>query len=722
MDLHRTLAPGVVGLLLSLAPAHAQNPERSDTVIRSSVHEVLLDVVVRHKNLSLVKKLKASDFTVTEDGVPQTIKTFRFVGGREAQVIPETPAIVGPAVRSAAPHANSLREPNFVSIVFDEIGPDSRKNALAAAADFISQEFQDNTYAAIFGLNLRLNALQGFTNDRAVLQAAVQKAVSGNSMELASASAGVLNQTTYSITGSSTGITLTPGIDPSQSPDLATSSSAQSPLSESQQYMAQLIGAQRNMVSYQTGMRVLTALLRLVQFESRLPGRKTVLYLSEGLVKPPDRGDFMRTVIGAANRGNVSFYCIDVRGLTSATSNGTSRGLTQTAGAISKTQSVMSDSPSAGMRQASEFDVIQDALSAETQLNMADLAESTGGFAVFNTNDFKRNMARIMEDVRTHFEISYVPASTIYDGHFRQVKVTVNDPKLVVQTRDGYFAMPDLGGASVLPFELAGLRALSGGARHDFDFHASALRFRPWRDGYRYEMAFDLEIAGLNPTADKTSHKARIHATFLALIKDASGQIVNKVSQEIDREVPEDKLDQFRRGRIIFTSPFEAVSGRYTIEAAVVDPEGAHASTKRLALVVPKPGEPALSNISLVHKLDPLDSPRDPGNPFEFDGGKVLPEIAQAANDQAATALFFVVYPEVSGGKPVAEKPSVTIVMFRDGKEISRTTPDVGAPDEVNSFPIIESAKLPPGDYVARVTVEQGGRASREVTAFRVNR
>jgi hypothetical protein len=31
------------------------------------------------------------------------------------------------------------------------------------------------------------------------------------------------------------------------------------------------------------------------------------------------------------------------------------------------------------------------------------------------------------------------------------------------------------------------------------------------------------------------------------------------------------------------------------------------------------------------------------------------------------------------------------------------------------------SAELPPGDYIARITVEQAGRASQEVTTFRVN-
>jgi hypothetical protein len=429
----------------------------------------------------------------------------------------------------------------------------------------------------------------------------------------------------------------------------------------------------------------------------------------------------MRAVISAANRGKVSFYCIDVRGLTPTTSNGMSTGLTQTAAGIGATQSTMSSSPQGAMAQARETDVIQDAMAAHTQLNMAELAEDTGGFAVFSTNDFKKNMARIMEDVRTHYEISYVPTSTAYDGHFRMIKVTVNHPKLIVQTRDGYFALPDLNGSSVLPYEIAGLRALNGGTLRDFGFQAAAIRFKPLRNGYRYEMGIDLNTADLTTNLDAQTHKARIHVTFLALIKEPSGQVVGKVSQEIDREVPEDKLDQFRRGQIIFTSPFEAASGRYTIEAAVTDPEGGRASTKRVSLIVPKPGEPAVSGISLVRQLEALAAPRDPGNPFEFAGGQVQPALTQTAEAKTPTTLFFVVYPEMNGGEPIAEKPQVTVQFFRDGKEVSRSAPEVGSPDEVHSIPMIISATLPPGDYVARVTVEQAGRATRESTALHVN-
>jgi VWFA-related protein len=441
------------------APVTAQTPtaqEATDLLIRSGVREVLLDVIVRRRDMTLYKKLKAADVTVTEDGVPQTMRSFRFVSGREPRIM--APAAGRGPFRAAgedsktAAKVNALKEPNFVSVVFGQMGPDSRRNALEAANGFLDLEFRTHTYAAIFTLNIRLNVLRGFSNDRASLQTAVNRAVNGTTMELAHATADVLNQTTYTITGSRTGVSVNAGADVTRSADMATSGAAGAPLSEAQQAVAQIAGAQRNMVTEIAGMREMRALLRLVEYESKIPGRKTVLYLSEGLTRPPGYPEMIRKVIGAANLGNISFYCFDVRGLTTATSNGTAAGLTSTAAAISRTQSSVPSSPAAARQQMTQGDLVSEALASNGQLNMAELAEGTGGFAVFSTNEFKKNMVRVMEDVQTHYEISYVPTSTIYDGHFRQVKVLLRDPKLQVQSREGYFAVPEINGTVVAPY------------------------------------------------------------------------------------------------------------------------------------------------------------------------------------------------------------------------------------------------------------------------------
>jgi VWFA-related protein len=544
--------------------------------------------------------------------------------------------------------------------------------------------------------------------------------LNGNAVELAAASANVLNETNYTVTGSEAGVSIDSGIDLTKEPDFSMSPASTNPLSDSQVALAALITNQRGMVDDIAGMKTWDALLRIIRYESALPGRKTILYLSDGLVDPPARHDFVRSVVSAANRGNVTFYCIDVRGLTMATSNGVSIGLTKSAAATSRTQGTPSSSPSVAMAQAQEMDQVQQALAAHVQLNMAELAEGTGGFAVFSTNDFKKSMERIMEEVRTHYEISYAPQSNVYDGKYRKIKVTVADSNLNVQTRDGYFALPELNGEAVQPFEMSALSLLNNSRRNDFEFRAAAMRFKPVRDGYHFEMSFAMPIATLTTPQDGNAHTARVHAIFLALIKDAGGQVVGKVSREIDREVPQGQLEQFRRGETILTMPFAAAAGKYTIEAVAMDPEGHRASTKRILLVVPKPGESAVSSVAVVHGIQPLDAPRDPGNPLEFDGGKVTPALNQTASAEAGVALFFVVYPDPNPSRTGFIKPRVTVEFFRDGKAVALAKPDVGSPDELNSFPILQYTKLPAGDYLARVTVEQGGRVSSESTSVSV--
>jgi VWFA-related protein len=713
---HHLVLLGFVSLAAVSLAQKPPAPDNGHIVIHSNVQEVVLDVVVRHKNQSLVPNLKASDFTVTENGVPQTIRSFRFVGGQETKAAAPISQPAGAAQCTTATPPVGTREPNFISVVFDQMGAESRQNALEAATDFLDQEFQDNTRAAIFQLNLRVNVIHGFTNDHAALISAVRLALNGTATELAAASANVLNETDYTLTGSESGVSLNPGIDLTHASDFSTSAASTNPLSESQAQLAALITNQRGMVDLISGMRTWDSLLQIIRYESVLPGRKTILYLSDGLLEPPGRPDIVREVISAANRGNVTFYCIDVRGMTLTTSNGGGVGLMESAAATSRTQRTMSSSPSAAMDQAQQFDVMDQDAVANIQLNMSELAKGTGGFAVFNTSDFKKNMERIMEEVRTHYEITYVPKSALFDGKFRKIKVTVDQPHLTVHTREGYFALPELNGQALQPFETSALHILDGAPRQDFPFRAAALRFEPVGDGYHFEMSFDVPIASLTTGVDRNTHKARMHADFLALLRDASGQVVAKVSREIDREVPAAELAQFRRGDAILTMPFQAAAGSYTIEAVAVDPEGNRASTKQLTLEVPPPGKFSISSITVVRGVQRLEAPRDPGNPLEFTGGKVTPALSSSASTSAGVLLFFVVYP----GHSTPSKPRVTVEFFHDGKPVAISRPDVGSPDELNSFPMLQFAKLPAGDYVARVTVQQGARVSSESTPVTV--
>ena len=702
---------------LSLAAfplAHAQAPEASDTVIRSSAREVLLDVIVRQKNLQLARKLTAADFTITEDGVSQKIKTFRFVTGSDSDPAPEviTPAPAATAGQPTPP-ARKVEEPSFVSIVFEQISPGTRKYARDAVQSFLSHELRSSTYVGVFSLDYRMSVLQSFTNQRGLLTAAVDKAALGTYSSLSHDNASVVNQSDYSVNGGQGGISIGSSINLAHTPELATAG-ADTSIDEGAQAAAKIVADQRDVAMYQGGMRTVTALLKLVKYEAALPGRKTVIYVSEGLNLPPGYPEQLRNVISTANRANISFYGIDVRGLSTFNANALAKNLNRSIARISASQQSRPVLVTPGM--AKEADTINQMVVGNTDQNLQELAEGTGGFAVFDTNEIGKAMLRVMQDVRTHYEISYTPTSDIYDGHFRKVQVTVSNPKLTVQSREGYYALPDLNGQTVLPFEMAALSALDGKpAPHAFDFRVAAIRYRPAQQGYRYEMAFELPIANITPQPDAQQHRARLHATFLALIKDSRGQVVDKVSREIDQNVPDEKLAQFRQGQIIFTTPVLLAPGHYTVESVATDAEGKRASTKRTALVVGESSPVALSDITLIHDLEPLTVPRDPGDPLEFTGGKITPELDGTAKSAEGASIYFVIYPGVPSGKP-----KVTVQFFRDGQPVATTEPSLSDPDEVNSIPVIASAKLPAGDYQAQVTVEEGGHAMRRSTAFTV--
>lgn len=288
-------------------------------------------------------------------------------------------------------------------------------------------------------------------------------------------------------------------------------------------------------------------------------------------------------------------------------------------------------------------------------------------------------------------------------------------PRLTVQSRSGYFALPDLEGRPLQVFELAGLQALdSKPLPRAFDFQAAALRFRPGARTVQYVLMFEMPYRNLKAREEVKSKTHAIHASFLALIKNAQGQVVEKISRDIPAAVPDDKFAAFSNGRLIYTQGVELNPGRYTLETVVVDREGQHASAKRSALVVTAPSGPELSNIELVRRLDRLETAPDPADPFQFQGGKITPSLAGPVAGGGPVGFYFVVYPSRDSG----EKSDIMLQFFRNGVPGAKQTPELPAADELGAIPLMISAKLEPGDYEARVTVRQGATATERGISF----
>jgi VWFA-related protein len=73
---------------------------------------------------------------------------------------------------------------------------------------------------------------------------------------------------------------------------------------------------------------------------------------------------------------------------------------------------------------------------------MQRLARETGGayFQVSKDNSIEKIYASIEEQLRNQYSIGYVPERKIAAGRYRQIRLTTRQPRLVVQTRAGYYA------------------------------------------------------------------------------------------------------------------------------------------------------------------------------------------------------------------------------------------------------------------------------------------
>ena len=227
------------------------------------------------------------------------------------------------------------------------------------------------------------------------------------------------------------------------------------------------------------GQASLQPLLAIARALSLVQGRKSLLYFSEGLAVPPAVEDLFQTTVSTANRSNVSVYAFDARGLRVRSPSEETKlalGLARDTALSEQVGGAMPDEAVPTMA-IDPLEMSQDALRLNRQGVLRDLAESTGGFLVAETNDLRPGLERVMADLRAYYEVGYVPPNPKADGRWRAISVKVSRPGVVVRTRRGYYAMPP-GAPVVLPYEMALAEALAAQPMpREVEHRAATLRF-----------------------------------------------------------------------------------------------------------------------------------------------------------------------------------------------------------------------------------------------------
>ena len=110
---------------------------------------------------------------------------------------------------------------------------------------------------------------------------------------------------------------------------------------------------------------------------------------------------------------------------------------------------------------------------------LKELSENTGGFAVLDTNDYRKPMERLAADLGGFYEITYAPSIAAWDGAFRSTEVKVSRGGTKVQHGNGYIATPPDDAGPILAYELPLLEALKAAEpKKDFPVTAGTFALR----------------------------------------------------------------------------------------------------------------------------------------------------------------------------------------------------------------------------------------------------
>lgn len=434
--------------LLTLSPLaniYAQTPASTqDETVRVSSFIVQTEAIVTDKSGRRITGLKASDFTIMDEGKQQNVDYFTAIEG--SRVLETNTATVPSATNPAKTEApvSPLTVPyqgRHIALVFDDLNLSSENflRSRQAFADYINNKLTPNDMVALVSTSGALASLQQFTNDKQALLSSLNRIA-------------MRNKTTTPADRRPWGMTddealridrgdqialdkvkkraQAEGSDSGPTGTIADEGYGPKPKSNLDPESALLDNRIRNFAKAlvgeigQSSRNNIETLKSLFRGMSDLPGRKIVVLLTEAFGTAggtsEDLNFQLTQLIEIARRGGLSVYALDAGGL--KTSN-----VTASEHVTGVTMAVKNASPDLSL---SNFE----------QLSAArKLVSGTGGELIANTNSLIAGLERAVEDSNSYYVLGFKPESL--DNKFHRLTVTVKGRSdIIVRSRHGYLA------------------------------------------------------------------------------------------------------------------------------------------------------------------------------------------------------------------------------------------------------------------------------------------
>lgn len=535
-------------------PVPRPTPDNSQ-VVKITTSLIQIDAMVRDQKGRPVADLKPEEFELYENGVRQTITGFFYISNPQPAPRPEKKVRPG-ELPIPEPPVNLRREQikRTVALVVDDLSLSFESSAYTRRAlkKFVDEQMQDGDLVAIIRTGAGIGALQQFTSNKLQLYAAIER-----------------------VRWNSSGLGRFGSFDPIEPTGQELMRRAGDPEEKADDLKAERdfnkSGADFRESVFTTG--TLGALKYIVDSMGELPGRKSVLMFSDGfnILNESEGGsfgasrtlEFLKNLVGDANRKAVIFYPLDARGL-------------EVTG-FSAADSLFDPNTQADTVQVSLGQRLNDRSKElfNSQQGLQYLAKETGGFAYINRNDLSAGVQKALED-QSYYLIAYEPNEETFDPSKRKydrIEIKVKRPGLSVRHRSGFFVgeeekrlLVDLN----VPTKI--MKALTSPfAQNGIAVSLNALFGYEPKRGYYIHSFLHIDASGLD---FKPLPNGDLQANFdvLAISYGDNGMPVEKNNATGSTIVKLQNLERVRRDGISYSFIFPVKKpGAYQMRVAILD-------------------------------------------------------------------------------------------------------------------------------------------------------
>jgi VWFA-related protein len=644
---------------------------------------VVETVVAKDKQGNFIPNLTAKDFTITEDGVPQTI---RFC---EHQDLPTNAAPLPAAApgtediklykrltrTQVAPETmenDRYKNHRLLALYFDmsAMRPADQLRALSAAEKFLRTQMTTVDLVSILRYQGgSVDVLQDFTADRNKLLSILETLIVGEGQGTAES------------------------IDDASSADTGAA-----------------FGQDDTEFNVFNTDRQLSALQTAAKMLSQLNEKKSLIYFASGLrLNGIDNQAQLHATVDAAIRAGVSFWPIDARGLVAEAPLGdATQGSPGNSGMYSGT---------AAQANTSNFQQSQDTLFA--------LAGDTGGKALFDSNDLDRGIVQAQQAISEYYVIGYYTTNTARNGHFRRVKISLaQDATAKLDYRQGYYAEKEFSHFTTVDKERQLEDALMlEDPITDLSIAMEIDHFQLNRA--EYFVPIIVKIPGHELALAKRGGAEHTLIDFVGEIKDLiGGTTVSNVRDNVNIKLSDATAADLARRPIEYDTGFTLLPGKYQIKFLARDDETGRIGTYQTIFVIPNLNKEAAhvpissvvlssQRVELKDALFDAEKSKDRAkeeevNPLVQNGQKLIPSVTRVFRQNQSMYVYLQAYEQGASGK----QPIVAFVSLYNEQTKAFETQPMEITRELNShlqtMPFsfsIPLSQLAPGEYACQVSV-----------------